>query len=126
MNRPADSDATSLDIAIDTISESTLRNLFKVLCKKSSEARRFATERLLVDTSEEVEEFEADGHEARDRRVRQAKPAAATLKRPASRYATCENCKKEFDVTTNSSKSCVYHPSKSSAAPFVQHSIRPY
>jgi hypothetical protein len=118
MQRQADADA-ALDIAINTISELTLRSLFKELCKKSPEAQRLATERLLVDAGQEGDEFEADGHEAKDRRMPQLKPAAATLKRPVSRYATCENCTKEFDVTANSSKSCVYHPSKSSASPSV-------
>ncbi|KAJ5097231.1 hypothetical protein N7456_007952 [Penicillium angulare] len=33
-----------------------------------------------------------------------------TGKRAVSRYALCENCEKEYDVTTNSSTACRYHP----------------
>jgi hypothetical protein len=118
--------STPLDIAIDTVSESRLRNLFKSLCEMSSETRLLATERLLVDTSEIGEGTEADGekeekydgNEAQREDVSQAEsgPATRNLKRPISRYATCENCEIEFDVTTNSSQSCIYHPGESASS----------
>ncbi|CEL08662.1 hypothetical protein ASPCAL11809 [Aspergillus calidoustus] len=111
--------STPLDIAIDTVSESRLRNLFKSLCEMSSETRRLATERLLVDTSEigegtegDGEKEKYDGNEAQREDVSQAEsgPATRNLKRPISRYAPCENCEIEFDVTTNTSQGCIYHP----------------
>ncbi|KAL3442969.1 hypothetical protein BJX65DRAFT_312271 [Aspergillus insuetus] len=119
MERQVDS-PTPLDIAIDTVSESRLRNLFKSLCEMSSETRRLATERLLVDTSETGKETGADGEkednrdgngaEKKDVPQADSTPATQNLKRPVSRYSTCENCETEFDVTTNSSQSCIYHP----------------
>ena len=33
-------------------------------------------------------------------------------KRMRPRYATCENCKEEFDVTDNDNGDCIFHPGK--------------
>ena len=35
---------------------------------------------------------------------------SASRKRVRSRYITCQNCEKKFDVTRNSKVACVYHP----------------
>ncbi|KAL3496127.1 hypothetical protein BJX62DRAFT_194146 [Aspergillus germanicus] len=109
--------STPLDIAIETVSEATLRDIFKAVCNKSSEARRLAAGRLLVESPGQGEEGveggkSPDGNAAQkdDRLKADSVAATHTLKRPISRYATCENCEIEFDVTTNTSKSCTYHP----------------
>ncbi|KAL2809133.1 hypothetical protein BJX63DRAFT_371494 [Aspergillus granulosus] len=105
-----------LNLAIDTVSEATLRDVFKSLCKASHEARRLATERLLVDESQKREAPESEAGDPEGEAEEQeppTTPAPVSLKRPISRYATCQNCEKEFDVTTNTSKSCTYHPEDS-------------
>ena len=35
---------------------------------------------------------------------------STSRKRIRSRYVTCQNCEKEFDVTCNNKGACVYHP----------------
>ncbi|KAL2846149.1 hypothetical protein BJY01DRAFT_213508 [Aspergillus pseudoustus] len=115
-----------LNVAIDTISDQKIRDVFKLLCEISPETRRLATERLLIDKSQkrvvsesgsgsesesgEEDDAEDKNHEDHDPPSSVTAAAPSHLKRQISRYARCENCGKEFDVTTNTSKSCTYHP----------------
>lgn len=57
--------------------------------------------------SEEEEEEEENGD---DLEVTEA--TSNTLKRVRPRYAMCENCSEEFDVTDNVKGACVYHDGK--------------
>ncbi|KAL4785999.1 hypothetical protein BJX76DRAFT_355591 [Aspergillus varians] len=123
-----------LTIAIDTISDERLREIFQSICWAVPEARQLAAEELLVDITEKREVGDSDSEES-DSSVSEDEdsesedltpilnnqpqpqpnpgpinPAASRPKRPVPRYAFCSNCKDEFDVTTNSSKSCAFHP----------------
>ncbi|KAL3456716.1 hypothetical protein BJX64DRAFT_293814 [Aspergillus heterothallicus] len=127
--KPAD----ALDTAIDTVSEGTLRSVFKSLCEICPETRRLAAEKLLVDTRQKREapesDFNSDSEGGDDENLgdveedgtsevdapREGTSTTNTLKRPVSRYAACQNCEREFDVTTNTSTSCTYHPKSAEA-----------
>lgn len=84
--------ASVLGRAIDEASNETVRAVLKSTCAKSDEARKEAESRLVAVTTDAKDEPEA-------------------AKTPVPRYAVCVNCEKEFDVTTNTKKSCRYHPS---------------
>ncbi|KAL4948493.1 hypothetical protein BDW69DRAFT_176363 [Aspergillus filifer] len=124
-----------LNTAIDQISEKTLREVFKSLCVQSPETRQEAASRLLVvgtqkrkrefsDGNSDSNQFSGSKSGPKDpKEAAQALQAAATSLAAAfglgagftsqvARYAFCENCKKEYDVTMNSATSCVYHPER--------------
>ncbi|KAJ5158582.1 uncharacterized protein N7500_008233 [Penicillium coprophilum] len=82
-----------LDRAINDASDETLRVVLKSICAKNAEARKEAEIQLLVMAPD-------------------SKENSASNKRLVARYASCVNCEKEFDVTTNTEKACRYHPKK--------------
>ncbi|KAJ5799625.1 uncharacterized protein N7518_001693 [Penicillium psychrosexuale] len=84
-------EATVLGRAINNASEQTLRAVFKFICAKNDEARKEAESRLVAIVSDTEE-------------------SSGNNKRPVPRYASCVNCKKEFDVTSNTEENCRYHP----------------
>ncbi|KAJ5827107.1 hypothetical protein N7447_003870 [Penicillium robsamsonii] len=85
-------EALILDRAINDASAQTLRVVLKSICAKNDEARKDAENQLLAMTHRYQGELRGN-------------------KRLFPRYALCINCKKEFDVTTNTEKACRYHPS---------------
>lgn len=93
-------EADLLDHTIDTISAVKLRQLFKTICKISPEARKQAEKLLLASKNKQEDKGES-------------------AKQLVPRFAFCENCEREFDVTTNSSTSCRYHTSETATAPFL-------
>jgi hypothetical protein len=103
-----------LDHTIDTISVVKLRQIFKTICKVCPEAKKHAEELLLADTKDAKPgpRVNEDGQEDKDALAKEE-----STKRPVPRYAFCGNCEKEFDVTTNTSTSCLYHTSKISTTP---------
>lgn len=106
-------DADLIDHAIDTLSVVKLRETFKTICKTCPEAKKRAEELLLADQKDvksgpRVNEDEQEGKDALAR--------DEGAKQPVPRYAFCENCEEEFNVTTNTSTSCRYHTSKISTA----------
>lgn len=60
------------------------------------------------DKSEDEDQHSDDGASVHDER---AVPICIKklLKRPRPRFATCENCNEEFDVTNNGKYDCVYN-----------------
>lgn len=104
---------TPLDLAIDTVSDKTLRAVFKSICDKHTEAREDAMKQLLVDGTEAKKESGSDDETNAESQGQDQDQdgsiKSSEKKRPVPRYAHCQNCKSEFDVTQNSEKSCVYH-----------------
>ncbi|CAI7637851.1 unnamed protein product [Penicillium crustosum] len=86
-------EATTLGRAINNASDQRLRVVLKSICAKNDQARKEAESQFLV--------LAADTKESPD-----------SNKRAISRYASCINCEKEFDATTNTEKSCRYNPEK--------------
>jgi hypothetical protein len=95
-----------LDHTIDTLSIVKLRQVFKTICKISPEARKQAEKLLLA--SKNKEDGKLVPHDNNEH--------GESAKQPVPRFTVCENCEKEFDVTTNSSTSCRYHTSETPAA----------
>ncbi|KAF3398240.1 hypothetical protein F1880_005989 [Penicillium rolfsii] len=83
-------EADLLDHTIDALSEVKLRQVFKTVCKNSPEARKQAEKLLLASEYTQGDK-------------------GSSAKQLVPRFAFCENCEQEFDVTTNSSTSCRYH-----------------
>lgn len=102
-------EADLIDHTIDTLSLIKLREIFKTICKTCPEAKKRAEELLFVEKQDTMSgpPTSEDGQEATD-----ASTKDESAKQPVPRYAFCENCEKEFDVTTNTSTSCQYHTSK--------------
>lgn len=85
-------EGTTIGRAINNASEQRLRAVLKSICAKNDEARKEAESQMLVVATE-------------------TKESSNSNKRAVPRYAFCVNCKKEFDVTTNTEENCRYHPS---------------
>jgi hypothetical protein len=142
------SQVTILLKAIDGATEERVRDVLRLLCKVSPDAQRIATDELLVDATKKREkgdmdlednsEAETDVPES-DSQVEYlgsttvprtegaptstavpAVPEPARPKRFVPRYAFCENCKEEFDVTENRSDACTYHPRQCCYLPSLQ------
>ncbi|KAK4862136.1 hypothetical protein LT330_003274 [Penicillium expansum] len=84
-------EGTTIGRAINNASEQRLRAVLKSICAKNDEARKEAESQMLVVATE-------------------TKESSNSNKRAVPRYAFCVNCKKEFDVTTNTEENCRYHP----------------
>ena len=96
------------------------------------------------EESEEDEEDEEDEEEQgtdedneKDDGEEEAKPSKTTQnskgqplaqvagqKRMRSRFATCEQCEEEFDITENHREACEWHPGKQKL--FIQFSYKPW
>ncbi|KAJ5204510.1 uncharacterized protein N7498_005389 [Penicillium cinerascens] len=74
------STTTPLDAAITTASSSTLRQLIRLIGREATSGEEY--------------------------RVR----TLGSARRNVPRFAFCETCKAEFDVTKNTKESCRYHP----------------
>lgn len=106
---------TPLDLAIDTVSDKTLRAVFKSICEKHAEAREDAMKQLLVDDTEaqkvpsDDENPDSESKGQGQGQTREVSAKSSAKKRPVPRFAYCQNCEKEFDVTQNTATSCVFH-----------------
>ena len=103
-------EADLIDHTIDTLSVIRLREIFKTICKTCPEAKKHAEQLLFTEKkyAHPGPPANEDGQEATD-----ASTKDESAKQRVPRYAFCENCEKEFDVSTNTSTSCHYHTSKS-------------
>ena len=119
-------------VAIDEALQDRLRDTLKQLCGNSQDIA-LATEAILLvpldrsnpkTTSDPNGNYDKkDGVTSDSRSKDGSKDGASTakaawgslhgLKRMRPRYAMCENCEKEFDVTLNESGDCIYHPGTS-------------
>lgn len=111
--------------AIDSASRGTLQSILKAVCRSDQSTRDRVSKSLLITedqvrppspSSEEddeecvnsdVEQSEDEHSHPKERSSNQHTPGSKRLRQ---RYAYCENCEQEFDVTQNTSTSCKYHP----------------
>jgi hypothetical protein len=122
-------DLTQLNTAIVRVSREVLISLLWKICETNPPAREFVKGRLFIDENEvpqpgsppdslnsgESEDSEARDDDENDKENTKPIPATTTgPKRLRTRYASCINCKEEFDVSENTKKSCSYHPGMSS------------
>lgn len=107
-----------LDHTIDTISAVKLRQIFKSICKTCPEANKHAEE-LLLANKEDVKHGPSINEDEKENKDAPAKDEG--VKKPVPRYAFCANCEKEFDVTTNTGTSCLYHTSEFHNALSLSH-----
>ncbi|RDW75420.1 hypothetical protein BP6252_06562 [Coleophoma cylindrospora] len=133
-----------LSDAIDTLSEDRLRDILREICRENEAARSTIETKYLVpadmvvpyhkddesedDESEEGSEEEESDDEAGEFAPNYPPANVDNRKRKAAdisvnpvpsgtrpRYAACENCEKEFDVTDNHRGDCVWHPGSKEA-----------
>ncbi|GAB1197986.1 hypothetical protein APSETT444_007292 [Aspergillus pseudonomiae] len=111
--------------AIGSASRGTLQSILKAVCRSDQSTRDRVSKSLLITedqvrppspSSEEddeecvnsdVEQSEDEQSHPKERNSNQQTPGSKRLRQ---RYAYCENCEQEFDVTQNTSTSCKYHP----------------
>jgi len=123
-----------LQSAIDTAQPARLRETLQAICNSSADAAHIASILLLVpenqamkmghrkaseessdedeDDSEETSDENSDESEDEDEAkngTEDIEAASTNLKRLRPRYAICEHCSEEFDVTDNGKKACSYH-----------------
>jgi hypothetical protein len=124
-----------LQSAIDTAQPARLRETLQAICNSSADAAHIASILLLVpenqvkksnhrkarsdegsneeeDDSEETSDENSDESEDEDEAkngTEYTEAASTNLKRLRPKYAICENCSEEFDVTDNGKKACSYH-----------------
>lgn len=97
-----------LNHAIEHTTLSRLQSLLKEVCDASPEARSLVEQELLVPASTTtVIDLTDDDSETPTTTTTQTDTGAKR-----QRYAMCENCKEEFDVTENDEDSCQYHDGK--------------
>ncbi|PYI14446.1 hypothetical protein BO99DRAFT_406654 [Aspergillus violaceofuscus CBS 115571] len=108
-----------LEHAITSTSPEILQNVVKDLCADMPEARNHLSSRLLLPEeqivlvkSTETTNGPLEAGSKRKRGSQDSVPASDENKKVKLRYATCQNCTEEFDVTKNTSTSCHFHPSK--------------
>ncbi|KAJ5633927.1 hypothetical protein N7528_001769 [Penicillium herquei] len=87
---------SALDLAIKTVSDKVLREVFQSICKDVPEANAQAAKYLLAEKTTKVQTGEDE-------------PSSKT-KVIAPRYVFCQNCEEEFATDQNSSTACRYHP----------------
>jgi hypothetical protein len=93
-----------LKLAIDTVTPEVLRVIVTNMCQENQWSRERVASSLLV-TEDKVSKDASDDEEY----PANEKEHSSTSKRLRPRYAYCENCEKEFDVTENTSTSCKFH-----------------
>ncbi|PYI27441.1 hypothetical protein BP00DRAFT_498046 [Aspergillus indologenus CBS 114.80] len=106
-----------LEHAITSTSPEILQNVVKDLCADIPEARNYLSSRLLLPEEQIISVKSTDATdgslEAGSKRKRGSQDlvsASDDNKKPKLRYATCQNCTEDFDVTENTSTSCHFHP----------------
>ena len=118
-----------LQSAIETAQPARLRATLIALCNASTDTANLASRVLLVpengskksrhhsmnneesgdDGNEESNESSNDSEGEDENDSESAERTGADLKRLRTRYAMCENCSEEFDVTKNEEGACAYH-----------------
>ncbi|KAK8024572.1 hypothetical protein PG993_012638 [Apiospora rasikravindrae] len=94
--------------AVNKLDLPTLQSVFMDMCAASEDFRQQATERLLVTGSavkRPAEDSDPHGDSGPNKKQKLDEDQDTAL----SRYEPCQNCKKVFDVTQNTKKSCRYH-----------------
>ncbi|KAJ5287744.1 hypothetical protein N7478_003430 [Penicillium angulare] len=110
-----------LNEAIDESSEEVLASMLKEICQKYPSITEFVQSRLLVcedevarpGTSATPTSVHEGGNSSNDEGEDTTSATASRSGKLKKRYARCENCEEEFDVTGNTVTSCSYHPSES-------------
>jgi hypothetical protein len=116
--KPIVSDA--LKKAIDTMDETRLRMLVKHYCESIEPLRTDLEKSLLVrgrevvryhadSESEDAEEEDEEEEDSEDENEDSVKPIAIADDEFTPKYAKCDNCKEEFDVTVNEKGDCTWH-----------------
>ncbi|KAJ5618986.1 hypothetical protein N7510_002970, partial [Penicillium lagena] len=112
---------TDIDSAVDCASKEVLTATIKAIYRDIPSAKDALIRKLFVpedcvpgvpeSADSDTESSEDDSDEEREGDSTSPPTAQTTTgsKRLRTRYAICENCEKEFDVTSNTSKSCFYH-----------------
>jgi hypothetical protein len=110
----SESISRALRSAISTLSKALLRAEMQKLCALNDMVRH-DLERKLFMPGREVVRYHTDT-ECKDKEVEASRPQPNAVSpivvsddQWAPRYAKCENCKAEFDVTKNSKRSCQWH-----------------
>ncbi|RAK97962.1 uncharacterized protein BO80DRAFT_504415 [Aspergillus ibericus CBS 121593] len=130
-----------LRLAITKTSKTTLENVLQALCNENLAVREYVTGKLLIaedrvavppleqlysdaPDSDGSDSDESDSHgsnsdgpeksedQGNRKRKAESEPDTTGSKKLRTRYAMCLKCDKEFDVTTNSRRSCRFHPDK--------------
>jgi hypothetical protein len=138
----------ALTQALCKSSDKRVRELLMRVCREQPAAKALVEREFLVPAGEVVPyhadtESEDEGLDSEDGNEEESDHAAGTtnqqtpgnmapvlptLKRKIDdsiadelvpRFAKCENCKEEFDVTINERGDCVWHPGKSSQQPHM-------
>ncbi|KAE8361325.1 hypothetical protein BDV27DRAFT_160838 [Aspergillus caelatus] len=99
---PQDEQFELLLNAIDSASRDTLQAVLKAMCRDDQSTR----DRDEGSDGEENEESEVENSRPKERRLNRKSSGSKRLRQ---RYAYCENCDKEFDVTQNTNTSCKFH-----------------
>ncbi|KAE8130887.1 hypothetical protein BDV38DRAFT_289227 [Aspergillus pseudotamarii] len=122
---PQDEQFELLLNAIDSASRDTLQAVLKVMCRGDQSTRDRVSKSLLItedqvpiiasedegsDGEESGNEEDAESEENSRSKERRLNQKFSGSKRLRQRYAYCENCDKEFDVTQNTNTSCKFHP----------------
>ena len=124
-----------LQSAIDTAQPTRLRATLQAICNSSADAALIASGLLLVpqtkvskpkrqeasdedDDNQDEEDSDQSSNDSEDedeteQGLEDTKATSNNLKRLHPRYAMCQNCSEEFDVTDNGKTSCVYHEGRS-------------
>lgn len=101
----------ALRAAIETATPEWLLAVLESICAESSTAHDLVTAKLLLGDADSTDRTSSGDEETRassstaKKRKRSSKPK----QRPRPRYAICEHCGKEFDVTSNGADDCVWH-----------------
>lgn len=98
-----------LESAIYTVSEKTLREVFKSICASCPDAKHEAAKQLLVAETD-VKKRKKNSSAAVPEPESKTPAETPKEKKQVPRYEFCDNCKDQFDVSTNTSTSCQYHP----------------
>jgi hypothetical protein len=119
----------ALKSAIATLSEDRVREELETLCRQHDAARQDLERKLLVTGKEvsryhansesedekEEEQSDSDGSRVFDSRLHYPKSIKSKLLIAVGddewtpRFAKCENCDEEFDVTENDERCCYWH-----------------
>ncbi|CAL5871770.1 uncharacterized protein PFLUO_LOCUS6023 [Penicillium psychrofluorescens] len=112
---------TDIDCAIERASKEVLAATIKAIYRDIPSAKDALMGKLFVsedcvpnvpEQGDSITDGSKDDSDEKSKGESESTPAAQTTKgtkRLRTRYATCKNCHKEFDVTSNTSKSCFYH-----------------
>jgi hypothetical protein len=104
----------ALNTALDTVPANRLRATIKNLCLISDTVEEHISQ-LLLTPDENVTPRSKRKHSAADENIE----AGNSSKRMRGRYAVCDQCDNEFDVTQNHKRACRYHLCQSTIQPCV-------